>query len=315
MGHQALRKRVARVVATGNATCARCRELIRPDEPWHLGHVDGDKRCFAGLQSTGDAIALQASLARGDECRGSGDRFSIRGRLKRDGTGPYVRIALQHHLLPVGDWGASTLRSIAPPRLKGSFRPNLQGSGPSSPRGSTVSQRAGVCNVQDTRKVVAGSRRKGEVMHARVAVTCVIASLALAASGCGWGGGGGSQKQIGSIDVTAGFGASGNGEGCAPNRSGVVNFRVKPLSLTGSDGIDTQQSGTGQLPMFSSEVSRDIEGVPTYGCQTGRSFSNLRKGTWLVEVDGSVNAGSCQATVRVGVPTKVTIWQGACLVQ
>jgi hypothetical protein len=38
--HQAERARWAPVVAEGSASCARCGGLIRPDEPWDLGHTD-----------------------------------------------------------------------------------------------------------------------------------------------------------------------------------------------------------------------------------------------------------------------------------
>ena len=38
--HRQLRARVAKVVASGNAVCWRCRQWIRPGEPWHLGHAD-----------------------------------------------------------------------------------------------------------------------------------------------------------------------------------------------------------------------------------------------------------------------------------
>jgi hypothetical protein len=46
--HQQLRKAWARRRAAGVVSCARCGELIVPGEPWDLGHVDGDKRRYAG---------------------------------------------------------------------------------------------------------------------------------------------------------------------------------------------------------------------------------------------------------------------------
>lgn len=46
--HQQARKRWARQVRAGTVNCARCGYFIDPDEPWDLGHVDGDKAEYAG---------------------------------------------------------------------------------------------------------------------------------------------------------------------------------------------------------------------------------------------------------------------------
>ena len=46
--HQALRRRWARQIARDEVLCARCGGLIYPEEPWDLGHVDGDKTRYAG---------------------------------------------------------------------------------------------------------------------------------------------------------------------------------------------------------------------------------------------------------------------------
>ncbi len=46
--HQRTRRQWVPLVATGNVACWRCGELIRPDEKWHLGHVDGDPTRYAG---------------------------------------------------------------------------------------------------------------------------------------------------------------------------------------------------------------------------------------------------------------------------
>jgi hypothetical protein len=46
--HRKLRKQFARVVEAGTAVCARCKQPISPDEPWDLGHVDGDRSRWSG---------------------------------------------------------------------------------------------------------------------------------------------------------------------------------------------------------------------------------------------------------------------------
>src|SRR6202451_4156572 len=46
--HQRLRRQWAWRVAAGGVCCARCGELIWPGEPWHLGHVDGDRSRYQG---------------------------------------------------------------------------------------------------------------------------------------------------------------------------------------------------------------------------------------------------------------------------
>jgi hypothetical protein len=46
--HYALRRWLAPLVASGGVACARCGELIRPDEPWDLGHSDWDRTRYSG---------------------------------------------------------------------------------------------------------------------------------------------------------------------------------------------------------------------------------------------------------------------------
>ena len=43
VGHRADRQRWEPRVALGIVPCRRCGELIRPDEPWDLGHDDLDR--------------------------------------------------------------------------------------------------------------------------------------------------------------------------------------------------------------------------------------------------------------------------------
>jgi hypothetical protein len=45
--HQTLRKRVAQLVASGLAVCARCELPIDPHEPWDLDHRD-DRKGYLG---------------------------------------------------------------------------------------------------------------------------------------------------------------------------------------------------------------------------------------------------------------------------
>ena len=40
--HQREREQWAPIVAQGKTPCRRCREVIKPDEPWDLGHPDAD---------------------------------------------------------------------------------------------------------------------------------------------------------------------------------------------------------------------------------------------------------------------------------
>jgi hypothetical protein len=46
--HEKTRARWARSVKAGTVSCARCGYPISPDEPWDLGHVDGDKTRYSG---------------------------------------------------------------------------------------------------------------------------------------------------------------------------------------------------------------------------------------------------------------------------
>ena len=47
--HRLIRKALVPVVASGNATCARCVEPIEPGTPWDLGHAD-DGLGYNGLE-------------------------------------------------------------------------------------------------------------------------------------------------------------------------------------------------------------------------------------------------------------------------
>jgi hypothetical protein len=46
--HRTIRARLAPIVRTGTAMCARCGQFIGPNEPWDLGHDDADPTRYAG---------------------------------------------------------------------------------------------------------------------------------------------------------------------------------------------------------------------------------------------------------------------------
>jgi hypothetical protein len=48
--HRTLRKRLAPLVASGRMRCARCGKVILPGTPFDLGHADGDRARYHGLE-------------------------------------------------------------------------------------------------------------------------------------------------------------------------------------------------------------------------------------------------------------------------
>jgi hypothetical protein len=62
--HKKLRKKYARMVATGTTPCARCGRLILPGEPWDLGNADSDRSIYAGPEhrACNRATAARRSL-------------------------------------------------------------------------------------------------------------------------------------------------------------------------------------------------------------------------------------------------------------
>jgi len=48
--HRQFRKAFIEEHQAGTLICWRCRELIRPDEPFHLGHDDNDRNLYRGAE-------------------------------------------------------------------------------------------------------------------------------------------------------------------------------------------------------------------------------------------------------------------------
>lgn len=75
--HRKRREALVPVVARGRTRCSRCQGLIRPGEPWDLGHDDHDRTRYTGPEHVG--------------CnRGAGGRSSARHR-KSSGPPPRSR--------------------------------------------------------------------------------------------------------------------------------------------------------------------------------------------------------------------------------
>lgn len=48
--HDRLRRYWKPIVAKGKTHCSVCGKLIEPNQRWDLGHVEGDRRAYAGPQ-------------------------------------------------------------------------------------------------------------------------------------------------------------------------------------------------------------------------------------------------------------------------
>lgn len=64
--HKRERRRWAPIVALGRTACHRCQLLIRPNQPWHLGHND-ERTAYLGPEHA--ACNLQAASRRAHEIR------------------------------------------------------------------------------------------------------------------------------------------------------------------------------------------------------------------------------------------------------
>ena len=72
--HRRLRAWWTPRVATGLVRCWRCQVVIRADESWHLGHVDGDSSRYRGPEHVDCNCRTNARDRRGDP-RPRVDRF------------------------------------------------------------------------------------------------------------------------------------------------------------------------------------------------------------------------------------------------
>jgi hypothetical protein len=66
--HQALRKKVAALVASGNAVCWRCGRPILPWMQWDLGHDDFDRSIYRGPEH--QRCNRSSAASRGNRMRG-----------------------------------------------------------------------------------------------------------------------------------------------------------------------------------------------------------------------------------------------------
>jgi hypothetical protein len=71
--HQAIRRPLAPQVAAGTVTCRRCGQLIRPGEPWDLGHDDHDRSIYRGPEHAGGCNRAAGARLGNQRRRPAGD--------------------------------------------------------------------------------------------------------------------------------------------------------------------------------------------------------------------------------------------------
>jgi hypothetical protein len=62
--HQRLRAYWRPLVQAGQVACARCGQPIRPDQAWHLGHDDHDRRIYTGPEHAACNLAAAGRIGR-----------------------------------------------------------------------------------------------------------------------------------------------------------------------------------------------------------------------------------------------------------
>ena len=76
--HQALRKRLAVLVASGRAVCWRCGRAIYPGQSWDLGHDDRDRTIYRGPEHA--RCNRSSGARRGNKMRGKRRRYVVDDR-------------------------------------------------------------------------------------------------------------------------------------------------------------------------------------------------------------------------------------------
>ena len=86
--HQALRKRVAVLVASGAAVCWRCSRPILPWMAWDLGHDDYDRNIYRGPEHR--RCNRSSAATRGNRMRGNRKSGRTSASLTTPATGNWV---------------------------------------------------------------------------------------------------------------------------------------------------------------------------------------------------------------------------------
>ena len=73
--HKAMRARLAPVVATGTVPCARCQELIGPEDRWELDHRDDGRGWLGPSHSSCNRSAGWQTMVANQNANGNGNGF------------------------------------------------------------------------------------------------------------------------------------------------------------------------------------------------------------------------------------------------